>query len=137
MAIYEFQCRTCGRGRESQSRDILPCPCGGLYKRVFHCNLASTFQPHFNHSVGRYVRSQQDFNEGLKAASEEASRPRIDPATGRITQVDHKFTPIEAGDTKALGVTDEGLETTMRDHRDKGLWKETGVSKPTNRTIIS
>lgn len=136
MPIYEFRCRECGNGRESQSRDILPCPCGGVLKRVFHCNVTPMFQEHFNHSVGRYVSSKQDFNDGLKQASEDASQARVDPITGKVTQIEHNFQPVEAGDTKALGVTDEGLETTMRDHRDKGLYHETGVSKPSNSKVF-
>ena len=125
--MYQFRCRECNRERESQSRDVLPCSCGGISKRVFHCNFPTSFQPHYNHSVGRYVSSQQQFNDILKSTSERESARQ---------GTDVNFTPVDPGETKALGVTDEGLETTMRDHRDKGLWKETGVSKPSTSKVF-
>lgn len=127
MAIYEFRCRDCGRGRESQSRDVLPCPCGSIYRRVFHCNFPSAFTPHFNHSVGRFISSEYEFKEVLKQTSESES-------LRQGTTVN--YVPVDPKDTKALGVTDEGLEATMKRHRDTGLYHETGVSKPTTTKVF-
>lgn len=128
MAIYEFRCRECGNARESQSREILPCRCGGVLRRVFHCNFPSSFKPHFNHSVGQYVDSEQHFRDILKHTSERESARQ---------GVDVNLVPVDPADKKGLGVTDEGMEATMKRHRDTGLWQETGVSKPTTTKIFS
>ena len=112
MPIYQFRCRECGSERESQSREIVSCACGGVSRRVFHANIASGFRPHFNHSVGRYVTSQRQFNDALKHASD---------ANSLTTGTDHNYQPVDITDPRACGATDEGLEHTAKVKRDSGV----------------
>jgi hypothetical protein len=88
--------------------------------RIKHVQIRSTpaFQPHFNHSVGRYVSSSRDFDEALHVGAEEAnsSYTRIDP--GDFASI----TPDR--DT-------EIIETQARTHRDMGL------TPPSTTTTIS
>ena len=112
VPIYEFRCRECGNTSDSRSREIRPCLCGGVLRRVFHANIAASFHPHFNHSLGRYVSSERDFSDGLKRASE---------ANSLATGTDHNYVPADITDMRACGATSEGLEHTERIKRDSGL----------------
>ena len=106
--IYEYLCRNCGRRKETQSRVPDVCVCGNVYRRVYYCNPMAAFQPHFNHSVGEYVTSKQDFMDVLKRKSDEAS----------TTGVEHNYQYVDPADTRALGVTDEGLNETAKRRHD-------------------
>lgn len=70
--------------------------CGCKAKRVFTApGVAIPWKAHFNHSVGKYVRTKSEFQSELSRGSDEASER---------TGMDHKFVSVEAGD--APGVTD-------------------------------
>jgi hypothetical protein len=64
--------------------------------------------PHFNYALGAYVKNRQDFEDGLKRRSDEASE--------RLG-VEHRFRPV---DHDAVGATAEGMEPTERAARDSG-----------------
>lgn len=48
-----------------------------------------TFQPHYNHAVGKFVRSQREFDDALKRASHSASER---------TGIHHNYEPIHPSD---------------------------------------
>lgn len=111
--IYEYKCRLCGSQRESQSHnDVQACSCGGASKRVFSFNSGPSFSPHFNHSVGRYVSSNTDFNDALKQASD---------AQSLRTGLDHKFVRVDPGDVPAPTQSTEIFETRNKIVRDQKL----------------
>lgn len=121
MPLYAFLCRQCGRAHESPSRTITePCPCGGSYRRDFRFNRASTFVPHFNHSVGKYVHNQAEFNTELRRASDRATA-----ATG----AEHNYVPVDAAEVAKTRANDDGLYEQAKRHRDLG-W-----TQPTKRII--
>jgi hypothetical protein len=62
--------------------------------------------------VGRYVSGNRDFSEALKEKSAEASE--------RLG-MEHNFQPVDIGDRKALGVTDEGLDHSFKVRSDLGM----------------
>lgn len=79
-------------------------------------SFSRSFQPHFNHSVGKFVNNKREFSDELKRASESASLR---------TGIDHNYKPIEMNE--APGVTNEGLDETAKRRR------ETGQDQPTKR----
>lgn len=127
MPLYKFACTGCG----STASEYFPIQTGpenhphqgcGMYLRVWTVPaLKKPFQERFNHSVGRVVRSDKDFDEALKRGAEQASL--------RDGQ-DHTFTRVDPGDPKAAGVTDAGLESQAKAHRDLG-W-----SRPSSKIIL-
>lgn len=128
MPIYEFRCRTCGRGFESQVNQTSNCICGDVQKRVYSfatVGVTQPFQPHFNNSVGQVVHSQRDFEDKLKVASEKQSVR---------TGAEHRYVPVDSRDIKPH--TDEGMEDQARTHRDSGSWQTTGVAAPSPTKIL-
>lgn len=116
MILYEFRCKDCGRHEDLPSRTPpFSCSCGGRLVRVFAVNTrrTTTFQAHYNHSVGRYVRSDAEFRSALSELSDHASR---------TTGVTHSYAPIDPRDMvyegKALGATSEGMDVTRRVHEE-------------------
>lgn len=65
-------------------------------------------EPHWNHSVGGYVRNRLDFEDALKRRSDEASE--------RLG-TEHRFRPV---DHDCVGATEEGLDLTWKAERDSG-----------------
>lgn len=117
MPLYGYRCRECGKERDSLARDdVQPCPCGGVSRRVFHVNVSGqAFTPHFNHSVGQHVSTSRAFDDALKRRAEENSL---------LTGIDHHYTrvdPDEARSMKAVGATDEGLESQAKAHHDNAV----------------
>lgn len=76
--------------------------------------VSKSFKPHFNHSVGKYVRNNAEFRSELSRASDRASER---------TGIDHNYKPIDAGDRP--GVTSEGLYETEKRKRDDGITQPT------------
>lgn len=98
--IWEWKCRTCGYVKETIAEAAGPCPqCGGHMGRRYSVNTPgpnSFFRPHFNWSLGRWVTSPRDFNDGLKRKGEEMSE--------RLG-IEHNYVPHEHGDR--IGVSEE------------------------------
>lgn len=74
------------------------CPCGCKAKRVYvGFAYKQPWVPHFNASVGAYVRSEAEFKAKLNQGSDKASE-----ATG----IEHNYQMIPAGER--VGVTETG-----------------------------
>lgn len=74
-------------------------------KRVFGFSLVKPMQEHYNPTVGRVITNKRQFADGLKVASERETLR---------TGIEHKYVEVDPTDSKALGVTEEGLDTTAR-----------------------
>lgn len=114
MPMYEYRCRVCGHStlHKEQLTETPVCHCKeGLLQRVWSFSFNKPMQPHFNSSVGKYVSNDNQFKDELKRKSEEATLR---------TGVEHNYQPIDIADRESLGVTDEGLDATMRRQTDTG-----------------
>jgi len=107
MPNYEYRCAPCGSIITTFNHGGPPkmppnCPsCGSPPHRLFgfstpHPN--SSFQPHFNNSVGKVVTSQKHFEDELKRGAERNSIR---------TGIYHNYIPKDPRDR--VGVTEEGL----------------------------
>lgn len=112
MPVFEYKCDVCYQTLELPIRqEQFTCPdCStGTMKRSFSFAIKSSFQAHFNPSLGRYVSSRQELDDGFKTISETASN-----ATG----IHHNFVAHDINDHQAFGLTDEhvedGLETRAK-----------------------
>jgi hypothetical protein len=112
MTVYQFICKNHEPPIVIDAPGALPCPACGVVmgKNWSSVQLrgAPAFQPHFNHSVGRYVSSSRDFDEALRRGGEDQNTTyqRIDPGDyGSITP--HTDT--------------EAIEISARTRRDMGL----------------
>lgn len=111
MPAYEHKCKVCGSRFLTQTRTEKSCPLGhNDLARVFSFNTTVLFEPHFNASVGKYVRNQAEFNSELSRLSDDMSE--------RVGMT-HNFVPVDQQDRQAFGVTDEGQENFDRVHYDK------------------
>ena len=70
-----------------------------------------SFTPHFNHSVGAYVRNSRDFDEKLKIAGEKAGST---------------FTRLEPGEMPRPTKDDAIFETQAKLLHDKGFTDSKG-----------
>lgn len=116
MPLYEYLCRTCDVELETYASIISGPPstvtcveCGQpTSTRVYNIAVerVSSFQPHFNKSVGRYVRTMSEFKSFLQRSSE-----HMEERTG----VPHNYTPVDPADgVAAHSIGGEGLEATRR-----------------------
>lgn len=113
MPTYEFACDHCGSVALSQhsfEEDTFSltfcchnCQSGTLRRQVSSFGIISGVDGHYNHSLGRYVTGMRDFKSGLARKS--------DQMTER-TGIPHNYEPIDHMEKKALGVTEEGLDST-------------------------
>lgn len=81
MPIYDFACKACGECGQSPLSAIPPtCPsCGESMKRDWGFNSPKQFNPHFNHTVGAYIDSPQEFRRALRGSAEkQAERLKMD-----------------------------------------------------------
>lgn len=128
MAIYAYRCRTCGNEKDSTTRgDTLgPCPgrvlyqdderverqqCDGELRRQFIIRTEAVMQEHWNKTLNRPIGSNKQFDEALRRESDIASLR---------TGMAHKFERCDP-DKKALGVTEEGMDSTNKVRAAKGL----------------
>lgn len=107
MTIYLYRCPECDTEHLDHRRgDRLPLACascghpGPLHRR-FAISTHRPMQEHWNQSVNAPVSSMRDFAEKLKIRGEEY--------TAR-TGIESRFVPIDPADTRALGVTTQGIE---------------------------
>jgi putative FmdB family regulatory protein len=117
VPIYAYRCKECRNEEDHlyRSDDFTCDTCGGHLIRAYSFAQPSTFQPHFNASVGRYVRSDTDFRSALSEASDNASA---------YTGITHNFQPRDMHDTDGLGMSSgdvaEAKDTVAR-QRHAGL----------------
>lgn len=114
MPVYEFTCAACtshfslSRSIAEYSRAPTPrCPdCNVPLARTYDIPvIASSFQAHWNPSVGAYVKNMGEFNSALSRRSDEQAA-----ATGDDT----KYVAADPRDVASdLGVSTIGLESTM------------------------
>jgi putative FmdB family regulatory protein len=118
MPTYEFRCQNCGASSESKHKDAAgKCPvCGDTLRREYGFALKPSFQPHFNYATGQYVRNEAEFKSALSRASDSASAPRIDPITGRESQLDHKYVAVDPREMPPKD--DSGMEEIRRGYHD-------------------
>lgn len=117
MPLYGYRCRLCGHeldaffARDDKPGTMGACPnCSrGELRPVFSLHIAPVMQAHYNPAVDGEVTGMRDFKDKLKRASEQHSLR---------TGLDCSFVPAER---ESLGATDEGLESTNRLRRDRGL----------------
>ena len=124
--IYAYKCRACGQRYESPRRlpalpicttifatttwegDDVPEPCTGVPTRDFTgISVGPRFVEHFNPTVGEPVTSSRDFARKLHVKGEKYTE---------TTGIPVNYQPVDWGDTRNLGVTEEGLDSTNR-HR--------------------
>jgi hypothetical protein len=108
--LYPYRCPRC-RAIASSSRftalgEQLPeiCPhCGqfGGLERIVKVAVKKDTEAHFNHSLGRWVSNDREFNDGLKRAAEKSHNE---------LGTSGDFVRVDVRDTDACGVTPEGLE---------------------------
>jgi hypothetical protein len=81
-------------------------------RRVWSVRFGSVLHEHYNHSVGKPISSHRQYADELKRLSEQQTER---------TGIPHNYVPVDLSDTRACGVTDEGLEETARRRHDAGL----------------
>lgn len=118
MPVYMYRCPKChavfSRAQtiaaysESQSPSCPDChtPLARSYDPP---TIASPFREHFNTSTGTYVSNRSQYTSQLSRLSDEASAR---------TGIPHKYVPIDPRETAPLGVTSDGLESTLRQQYD-------------------
>jgi hypothetical protein len=113
--IYEYRCADCASLTEHHRYAPVgttpghPCPiCGGRLTRVYSnfTHHRTTFETHFNHTVGHVVGSHRQFADDLKMASD---------AESARTGQEHSYVPVDMRDRDACGVTDTGTDEKL-DH---------------------
>lgn len=123
MPIYEYRCPNCGNEQSVVSSIHDPVPT--VYCRKCITPMRRRYRPlltkmpmdgHFNASLGRWVNNEREVKDGFKIASEEATMR---------TGIEHRYVPVDPRDTKALGVTQEGLEEQSRRWHDRGIRMQT------------
>lgn len=117
--IYEYKCPTCKQilqtARHRGDRLNIECPYCGSHdpaRRVFSFAMQRPMQEHWNKSVNKPIRDMKQYKRELARKSDEASE---------YAGIEHRFEPIDPEDTKALGVTAEGLDYTNRARVAQGL----------------
>ena len=90
MALYSYRCPN-GHPFNSFTRsDSERCPvCSTSSPRRFAFSVLSSFQDHYNHAAGEYVRNRREFEDSLKRQSDEHSER---------TGIPHEYVPIPAAD---------------------------------------
>ena len=129
--MYSFVCVQCGTEVESrehasigQSHPSSPCPlCGGRLVRYVapSFGVQRSMPEHFNIALGKPISNDAQFRSELSRASDEQSER---------TGMDAHYVPVDIREQAALGVTDEGLDTTAKVRRDSSQ------VAPTRRIIV-
>jgi hypothetical protein len=120
MKRYTFRCDVCGwtthQYTVAEIGGVIDYPClhcGGPLRRIISSfGIKTSFQPHFNYSVGEYVQSDSHFRDALKRCAEEQYLQ-----TGSSSD----YTYVDGADISSMGVTDDGMEETARvQHNSSG-----------------
>lgn len=115
MPLFDYVCPK-GHHREVTIRaDHILCgsDCSEIARRRFSFAIKSSIPAHYNHSVGAYVRNEQDMRDHLKRAAEsQATR------LGYETEFEYIPPGDLATQPATFGVTEEGLDETRRRHHD-------------------
>lgn len=124
---YEYECPTHGPFRSDIRSDSLLCEditCTQVAIRRWGFHVASSFQPHYNPSVGMNVSSEAQLRSEMSRVSEEASRPVTnylsDGTPVTVERPPVNFVPVDARDKATLGVTNDGLDATYDRWKSEG-----------------
>lgn len=121
MAVYEFQCRSCGREYESPDISLhshSTCNCGSPLRKLFRSvkiggrlNGRFAFQPHYNYAVGSFVRTDREFRTKLSDAAKRQSDE---------LEAEHTYTPVYPGDLPSPppNVDSNAIESSLRTQHD-------------------
>lgn len=110
MPVYCFAC--CGEELSTvrpMSADTMTklCPvCGEQARRLFSVPSAPVFEEHYSIATGQMVRSDKDFKQQLKKASDEATER---------TGIPHNYVP-----TEIRPIEGPGTESQAKRHRELG-----------------
>lgn len=124
MATYEYHCPNCGCFLTDYPIGEAPptnvcAGCGIDAERVFSIGaIKKSIPEHWNVSLQRYINTEREFNDALKAKSEEAEAR---------TGVPHNFERLDPGEITPID--DSGLRST---HDAK---VKRGEREPTSRLI--
>jgi hypothetical protein len=134
--IYEYKCPECDQryltsyrgdrlnlaqvNTSEAMRHDRTCTYSGQMVRVFSFAVAPMMPEHWNSTLNKPIRSDRQFRDELKRASEAASL---------YDGFDHDYQPVDPEDTKSLGVTAEGLDYTNRARVAEG-------KKPINLDVL-
>lgn len=111
MRTYEYRCVRCHATMTSTTHGLDVClidGCLGALRRVYSISFTKPLQEHWNTTVNKPIRTNKQFADELKRASEEATLR---------TGVEHRYVPT---DPSAVGATQEGMESTYREQRNAG-----------------
>ena len=119
MPMYEFKCKNCRRTttllENTAPRKCAYCDHKSVI-RVYSFSPKTSFQPHYNTALGRWVTSEKDFKDGLKSASDAASVR---------TGLDTNYVPVEWQDKETFRATEDGMDNYHRSHYNNTLAQET------------
>lgn len=116
---YEYKCPQPGcttTVRSDHRGDRLFSPCPSCQHQPLHRVFGFAYHPpmqeHMNAATNQPVSNARQFSDQLKRASEEATL---------YSGIEHQYEPVDINDGAALGVTNEGLDTTNKERWKKGL----------------
>jgi hypothetical protein len=116
--IYEYKCRGCGliesttRHRGDRMGDCTNRGCSGSLTRLFSVSVQRPMHEHWNPTVNAPVSSNAQFDNLMKMKSDEATER---------TGIEHRFVRHDPADSKALGVTTQGLDESNKVRRAQGM----------------
>lgn len=112
MTIYAYKCRTCGQRYESEERaNVLHVECqtldcmGAPTRDYSGIQVNRGMKEHWNPSVNAPVTSEKDYATKLRISGEQYTEK---------TGIETRYVPVDWSDTKALGITEEGLDATNK-----------------------
>lgn len=129
---YEYECPFHGPFRSDTRGDSHPCIyriefdrlCARPSRRVWGFGFKPIIHSYYNPAVGREISSNAQFRSELARASEAASTPHVEiddyGNSHVITKAPHNFVPVDWRDKAALGVTNEGLDSTYDRMKQQG-----------------
>jgi putative FmdB family regulatory protein len=116
MPLYEYACRNCGHKDTAfealSNLGVCPNCENGMLKRVWSFNRKPGMEHHFNHATGTVVSSMTQFKDELRKKDEQYFRE---------TGIERRSVPVDYADREQVKVTNEGLDSTNRVRRKKGL----------------
>lgn len=120
MANYQYRCPSCRSvytlegSIHDDMPEMRPCPRCNFNgsKRDFSFNHTPSMPEHFNHSLGRFVSNNRQFEDGLKQQSAEMSE-----RMGMTVDL-QPLSPSEMAEASSHGVTEEGLYESQKAAHD-------------------
>lgn len=125
---YEYKChsqRCLAVIRSDVRADYIICPeCGWRAGRVWGVNVKPSFREGYNPSLNQHISSRSQLTSALSRATDEANQPRYNVDNeGNVHEVipaPVNYKPIDMRDKEALGVTNEGLDSTYDSLKRQG-----------------